>query len=368
MTEQTNAPSYVVANTPSELDKAAESFITEIQSEFKSTNLEDEIQDVSDSGNSDATGNQVEQVPGSPEQVAAKEQAPLPEVKPEVAPDLGTERLVAREVALLEREKALKAQEEQYRTYETKLKELESRVVPEDWREQMDLEPHAVLEKMGIDPEQMVRKVIAHRLQAQGKEVPKELLVEIRQAEERIKTRRENRSLQERLDRMEREASARAFFDKVQTEAREYVTKGISEKYPTAADVAKRNPDWVHERIMEVISNDAQSKAARGQNLPLLSYEDATKVVEDYLSSLRNVLVPKQEQTPGEASMQAPKTPVPGANNGQPPPKPQPKPSAPVIQAPERPLAPWLQKPQDDDAALREALLEYQRVEKGISK
>lgn len=343
-----------------ELDKQAESFISDMANEFKEAGL-DELQD----SVSVAPGDGVAPVEGGEGQVAAETPAPAVETPPEekAAPDIGYERLVQREVALLEREKQVKSWETEKARYEERIKTLEARAIPDDWTVQLESDPETVLSQLGVDPEQLVRRVIAGRFEAQGKPVPEELSASLRSTKDKLEATRRIQALEARIQAQEREQRAKAFFDQVNTGAREYVTKGISDKLPTVSQVAKRNPDWVHGQIMEVISLDAQQKAARDPNAQLLSYEEAAGLVEKHLATLRGVLIPENANTGEVKAEPKPNTPIVGAKNGNPPQQ-SPKPGVPVVTTPEKPLAPWLQKPESDDAALREAILEYRRVEK----
>lgn len=347
----------------SEIDKAAEALIQETEIEYKNTEFADvDAELAAPAGGESPPPGEAGAVEPAVQGGAAG--TPVAEPPPANASEsVGMERLVAREVALLQREETLKAREKQWAAMEAKLAELEGKRLPDNFSDQFETEPDAALERLGIDPEQAIRRIIARKLEARGQEVPEKLRAEIRQAEKDSKYLRELQDIKSQLAQERAARDARAFFDQVSQGAKEYVTTGVSE-FPTVAAVARTNPDAVHSEIMEVISRDAQEKAARDPNAPLLSYAEATKRVESRWAGLRNLLgLPASSVTPeGKPAASTPPAKTPEAS-GKPNNPPQTK-TTPIVQPPDKPLAPWLQKPETDDEGLKAALMEYRRVEK----
>mgnify|MGYP001558408815 CR=1 FL=1 len=285
----------------------------------------------------------------------AAEPAPEPELGTEAPPevpvveaeakpeDRGIERLVAREVELRTKEAGIDAKLAKVTEYEARIKELESRQMPDDLAFNLRTNPTEALEAMGISSDDLVRRVIAARL---GDQVPEKLKEELHRDE----TQRQIHELQKQINQRDQAAAARAFVDQVNAGAREYVTKGVGEHAPTVSRVAKANPERVYQEILAEISADARARSAREPNGAVLPYEEAAKRVEARWAELASTLTP--------ASTTAPATTALGAKNGTP------QPTIPVVKPPERPLAPWLQaKDAQEDAGLKAAIAEYRRLE-----
>lgn len=333
--------SEVTANwMPTALDKEVEAMIQATEAEFGTGTIDEQIAAL------DAAPAEPAVEPVQDTQVPPVVQEKVPEIKAEPLSEA-----VQRELGYKLREDALSAKENQYKALEIELASLRKRMPPEDLVEALRHNTSETLNSMGLDPDQIVRMVLAERM---GDSAPPELANE-------IKSSRKDRELLDRLRRLEQEnqeskraLSARQFYDEVQTGARKHVTEtGISEYAPTVAKVAKLNPDRVFAEIMEEISTDAQIKAARDPGAPLMTYEEATKRVERRWADLSKVLTPNPENvTAAPAKMPAKE---PSVTQHQ---------SASTIKAPDRPLAPWL-KPQTDveNEGLKAALAEYKRLE-----
>lgn len=319
---------------PTAMDDSAEALIKELEIEQKT-----------------ATEDQALAVEVTPTDVAAPTESTTDTPAPVDAPpgdtgDRGLERLVAREVELRAKAADVESKFARIAEYETRIKDLESKQVPQDLAFNLRTNPHDTLESMGISPDDLVRRVIAARL---GDQVPAQLKEELRQDE----TQRQIHELRNQLAQRDQASAARAFVEQVNAGAREYVTKGVGEYAPTVAKVAKASPERVYQEILAEISQDARARSAREPNGDVLSYEEAAKRVEARWAELAGVFSPAIP-----ASTTAPTTTAPGAKNGTPA-------ATTVVKPPDRPLAPWLQPVRDavEDAGLKAALMEYRRVQ-----
>lgn len=323
---------------PTEIDTAMADFISEAQKEF-AYDPEDHAAPVSP----------------SPEALEAPAPAPAGEetkvaeaVIPAPAPeDRGLERLIAREMELRERETAFSREKAEMEAVRARVRELESKQVPEDILTQIKLSPNEGLRRLGLDPDEIVRNALAEKL---GDKAPPE----VRELLEKTKLRREMESLRAQVMEAERRQAAQAYYNQVANGAREYLVKGeeISKHAPTVAQVVKHNPDRVHQEIMEEITRDAQVRASREPNGNVMSYEDAAKRVEARWSAMKSLFAP---ESPAVAS-----TPAPTMQNVA---KETPKPPPSQIKPPEKPLAPWLQTSKSEEDAIRAAIDEWRRAE-----
>lgn len=348
---------------PTELDKSAESLIKEMENEFDAANIEAQL-------------DSAELAPEPAPEATATGGTPAGEA-PDTASDTkpgvnsvevpGIERVVAREVAIAAREKAIEEKERAYGQLEARLKELEKRAMPEDLALELEQRPLETLERLGINPDQVVRRAIAARL---GDKAPDELKREIHETQKDYEYRKELKALRERLEAKERESALQEFYNRVSTGAREYVkgftseaktNTGYGEKAPTVAVVAKSNPDRVYDEIMQEISVDAREKAQRDPNLPLLTYDEAVLRVEKRWADVRKALVPENITA---ASTNPPTKPELGAEKRTPATVTTPKPTNGTVTPPDRPLAPWLQgKDALEEEGLKAALAEFRRAE-----
>lgn len=323
---------------PTELDNLAESYIKEFAKEFNETELQTAAPDP-------------ETPPSEQENSVAPpvqpETPPAPEAKPE---ERGLERLVEREVALRSREAEIAAREAKFAEMEQRLRELETKRVPDDWREKAEYAPEEVLKQMGLDPEMVVRQIIANRL---GPDAPPE----VKQTVESAQIKKQINELKRELAEHQQRAAAAAFVAQVEAGARQYVEKGIGENAPTVAAVAKANPMKVYREILEEIAQDANMKSARGLGGDVLSYDEAAKRVEARWSEFKTYFAPAapsgSQTTPTPASTPAPAANAQGAN----------KPTPPVTKPPDRPIAPWLQHRADEDEGIKAAVAEFIRLE-----
>lgn len=322
MSEQVEVSSY--QGGASEIDSAADAFIKEAASKYK---YEEPGESVS-----------AEVAPEIKAEAQENTVAEPPKVE-----DRGIERIVEREVALRAKEQAIFAREEQMRGMEEKIKAMEARMLPPDLMDRFEYSPEDALKAMGLDPEQVVRQVIANRL---GPEADPS----IKNTVENSKMKREMAELRAELRNHQMRIQAQEFVTKVQTEAREYISKGTLEQdAPTVASVAKSNPDRVHREIMEEISRDAQVKAQRDPNGAVLSFDEAAKRVEARWSEFKTIFTPtnpaaNQTSTPTREAI-------------------VPKPANPptTTKPPERPLAPWLQRRDVEEEGIKAAIAVFNK-------
>ncbi len=309
---------------PSELDTAANDFIKELAAEYKA-----EPPAVEEAPVATAPPPQENTVTPPPE-------APKPE-------DRGMERLVEREVALRTRESELSAREQRAQAMEERVKQLEAKAIPDDLINRFEYSPEEALTAMGLDPEQVVRQVIANRLGDKADPSVKHTI-------DNAKIKREINELKARLHEQQRAAAAQAFVAEVQAGAREYVNKGIGENVPTVAAVAKVNPGRVYQEIMEEISRDAGTRAAKDPSGDVLSFPEAAKRVEARWAEFKALVTPANP-VPTPASTTSPAAIVPGAK----------APS--VIKPSDRPIAPWLQRGDLEEDGIKAAMAEFNRSE-----
>lgn len=323
-TTETAVPSW----GPSAIDIEAEALIKQISSEQRDANLEKEIE-----GHDPIpvpVPEKAETAPASTESLGTVK-APQPEL----------DRLIARELDLRDREAALKRQAD----------ELGARKpVDDEVRDLFGSSAVKALEKLGYDPDQIVRRVIAERM---GEKAPDKLRHEIEQADKDNKYLRRIDEVEKKLAAKEAEAAQRAYFDHVNSGARDYVTKGIGEYAPTVASVARTNPDRVHREIMDELIRDAQVRAQKDPNGELLTFEEAAKKVESRWSDLRGLL------SGGGATPQVTSTKTEPVKSTE---------KTPTIKPPDRPLAPWLQSKPIEEEGVKAGLAEYYRLMKDGEK
>lgn len=273
--------------------------------------------------------------------------------KPE---DRGLERLVAREVELRERESKINAAQTEMEALRARLRELEPRAITQETIDRIKLSPQEGLRSIGIDPDELVRAALVEKLGDRAN------TPEIQDMLEKTRLRKEMDALRTKVVEAERRQAAQAYYNTVATGARDYTSNpdGLSKHAPTVATVAKSNPDRVFQEIMEEISRDAASRAAREPNGDVISYEEAARRVESRWSAMKSLLLagvspPGAPEVAPKASTPQPTTPVGAPQNTKTPPA--------TIKPPERPLAPWLQSSKDEEEAIKEAMLEWQRAE-----
>lgn len=325
---------------PSALDKEADALISDMEKEFaQAPESEPEAIDAAPSESSTSSGEPGD-TPANLEQGIRAETS-----KPEQLSDF-----VKRELDIFRREEAIRAREEKYSTLEQELLALRSRQVPDDVVEAARLQPTATLEAMGFDVDLLVKSVLAERM---GEKAPEDLRLEVKNATRDAETNRKIRALEQKIQEQERTERARAYYQDVQTKAKEFLsTPGLSEYAPTLAQLSGSNIELAHAEIMGEITRDAEVKAMRAPNEPLLTYEQAAKRVESRLGGLSRAFgAPKAStttpQTPGTANI----------------PVETKKPPAASVKSPDRPIAPWLQPSTDIEAeGMKAAIAEFHRT------
>jgi hypothetical protein len=333
MTEPESTPAPVSSFTPTEIDSEVNSFISDISKEWEEAPPEE-------------TPAPVVQAP----EAVNKEG----ENTVEDPTERGLERLVAREVELREREAKLTGAEEEIKALRARLSELEPRALTPELLDKIKLRPADGLRALGLDPDEVVRTALMEKLGDKAN------TPEMRDMLEKARLRKEMETLRHQVMEAERRQAAQAYYATVESGARDYVknVEGLSKHAPTVAVVAKTNPDRVHQEIMEEITRDATTRASREPNGDVISYQEAAMRVDKRWSAMKALLVESNPSVAGTAPpAQSPKTTELVA-------KETPKPPPSTVKPPERPLAPWLQTSKEDDEAIREAVMEWHRINK----
>lgn len=339
MTLENENTSTVIDNPygPSALDTEAEAFISDLSKDF-SPEVEESAASVG--GVAQAASD------------STPKPAPVPE-KNEDPAERGLERLVAREVELRERETALLSTQKEMESLRSRLRELEPRAVTQDLLDKIKLSPAEGLRALGLDPDEVVRAALVEKMGDKANSP------EVRDMMEKVRIRKEMETLKAQVADAERRQAAQAYYAKIANGAREHVTNidGISKYAPTVASVAKVNPDRVFQEIMEEISRDAAYRAQREPDGDVITYEEAATRVEKRWLAMKTLLeagATAKDPAP-TVGMLAAKTTVQAQTTPKSPPT--------TIKPPERPLAPWLQRDTNEDEAIREAILEWNRAE-----
>lgn len=290
--------------------------------------------------------------PQSPENIGEVTPEPVKEeVKPTPTDD------VVREVTAKLREERLTERESKVKEYEDRIRELESRQIPADLTEELRLRPTATLEGIGIDVDELVRVAIAEKMAKVKGSVPPELQSKI----DANRTQAQIRALEGKLISQAREKAQREFYDKVDSDARDYL-KGIkAETHPLLSEISKVDSSRAHKEIMQEIIDDARLRASREPNGQLLTYDEAAKRVETRWADYKRFLTPHVNTVP------APEAP-PVSKAGTTPTTPKAGTPANTVRPPERPLAPWLKRIDIEEQGLKEALDEWRRVETASRK
>lgn len=306
-----------VDNGPSQFDLDAQAAIDAIAAEF-----------VPDAEGGEGEAPQVdaadESAPPSPSETPAGET----EANKESEDERGFERLVAREVAVREKEQAIAARESRFQELEAaaaKASQYEARIAElESAYQQIGTNPTAALRAGGHDPDQVVRLYLAEKMAAEGKPIPEKLQAAIERAQDQA----ERRAFREEQQNFQRQQAAAAFVAQVENGANQYVRGEISKDAPTLAIVAKADPARAYREIMDEISRDAAARAGKDPNASVLPYEEAAKRVETRWSELRRLFGTESAPaastggtTPPAAAKPAPKA-APKQGASKPTPKP----------------------------------------------
>lgn len=197
--------------------------------------------------------------------------------------DEGLRRLTEREAAVAGKEKDLDAKlAELKRSYNAntsvdEIKKMAQTNVP------------GMLEKLGLNHEHVMDVLIAQKM---GDKTPQALKEKLRDYD----LKREIESIRQERDQERQYSQQRDYYQKVSSDAREYVTKGLDEKMaPTVSKVVKTDPDFVHQLVLRELENDAREKVARGEaDKDLLTYSEAAANIEKMFSVVAKAV--KQEQ------------------------------------------------------------------------
>lgn len=212
------------------------------------------------------------------EAVVAEEPVEV-EASPE---DDGLKRLTEREAALVAKEK----------DYETRLSDLKRQSAPDpdklsltDLRKLAETNVPGVFSKLGLDQDYVMDVLIAEKL---GDKAPPVLKDKLRD----YKLKKEIESIRTERDSERAASNAREYYQKVSTDAREYVSKSLDVKVaPTVSEVAKADTDFVHNLVLREIDSDARAKVARGETGgSLLTYAEAVANIEALFSKVAAVV------------------------------------------------------------------------------
>lgn len=324
---------------PNELDTAMSAFIKETQAEFAAAAPADPVEE--------APAPETPAEPVVPTELAIAAEEP--------AVERGLERLVAREVELRERETRLAGAQKEMEALHARIRDLESRALSPELLDKIKWSPQEGLKALGLDPDEVVKAALVEKMGDKANDPETRALLE------RSKMRKEMEQLRAQVLESERKQAAQAYFATVQNGAVEFTRKldGLSKETPTVSAIAKNNPERVFQEIMEEITRDAASRAAREPGGDIISYEEAAKRVEQRWSAMKALF---GGPLPGE-------TPKPAPNAGMPTPKtnveakPDVKSPPSTIKPPEKPLAPWQQRDVDADEGIRAAIAEWRRAE-----
>ncbi len=326
---------------PTQIDIDMQAFIKEQEAKFAAEETKNE-ENPEGSQASDGTNPQVEAKTTSESQNTVDD----PASRKESGQDRGLGRLVEREVALRSRESALEARERALVDVEKRIKTLESRALPEDLAAKWEYEPEAAMRAMGLDPDMIVRQVIASKL---GKDAPPE----VQNTLESARVKKQIDELRHQLAEHQRMMAAQTFVAQVQSGAREFMGGEGLNATPTVATVAKTNPARVFQEIMEEISKDAAARAHAEPGGDVLPYAEAAKRVEARWSEFKALVSPGITTPAPAATAKASTTPAETAREA-------PSKSS-TTKPPERPIAPWLQKTDLEEEGIRAAMVEFRK-------
>jgi len=333
-----------VDNSP-EADPAAD-VIAQIAAEFEAE------AGAEDAGTAKAAADAPEGTEASAEDAEATETVATEPTEESPAEDAGLERLVAREVALREKEAEFKAREAKFTEIEKENAALKEQVakIPTDFIEEMRVRPWEALEAAGHDPDQVIRLCLAAKMTKEGKPLPAELSRAIKDAEAEYK----QTSLEKRQAAFEQRVAAEAFAKKVESDALAYVKKGISKDAPTVASVAKANSERVYSEILDEVGRDAHAR--RGEpGAQLISFDEAARRVEKRWAEMKALFGSEAASTTVDEKKSTPSTTE--ASKKQTTPK--------AAAAPKVPLTKPKAKTQKEleDEAVEAGLQEFKRAE-----
>lgn len=289
-------------------------------------------------------GTETSEMEAAPEGEAEVEiEEPDPTREPEYDPKLarGIQRVVQRELAAKEREAAAEKKIAELKALQAELAQYKDLKSAKDLAEMADIDPLGMFKSLGKDPDTIIKLALAQQL---GDAAPDKLKEFAREAS----TKREIAQLKAQLAQEAQARAAQEYFNTILGGASEYVTKSVgdSKDLPTLALVAKADPTYVRDEIMEEIVTEAKRVAATDPNGEPLAYSEAAKRVETRLSKLAKLLNVQNSMNSATKNVMKPA--------GRTPPSPKP---------PTKPLAPWKQTSNIEEQGLQEALRAYERAE-----
>ena len=239
-------------------------------------------------------------------------------VPPEVVPpeatkgeDRGLERVAAKEKEVRELRTAFETERNKYLDEKRQFEqERTSLINPQALTEALMLDTAGTLTKLGVDSERVMKSLLYSKLPDNHPSKAK-LREELRD----LDTRRQMRTLEDKLASKDRETAQRVEYEKTVTELGKYVNtlKEGSEHLPTVSKVAKDNLEYLNKRVLREIVEDARERYLRGETGDPLTFETAASRVEEDLSVLAKLFgsKPPSENTVGDIkkSTEAPEIP-----------------------------------------------------------
>ena len=272
----------------------------------------------------------------------AETEAPEPEDEPEVEDpkfSRGIQRVVQRELAATERLKAAEAAEARAQATIAEAKKYENLRPTAEIAAMMDLDPIGAFKAMGKDPDTMIKLALAQQL---GDSAPASLKEFAREAT----TKREIAQLRAQIAEQAQAQRANEYFNTIQLGAKQYVTS-VGDSTPTLALVAKADPDYARDEIMEEIVSEAKRAAVTDPNGEPITYEEAAKRVETRLSKLAKLLSVQNSMNPANKNVKQPARVTP-----------------PATKSASKPLAPWARNSASiEEQGLAEAMRVYEQAE-----
>ena len=336
---QATTVSLPSSNEPTELDSAVSDFIKQTEQEYAAADLE------AATSTGPTPGDQSAPSDGHPEaeSAAGQGEGAQPDAgKANQSPSVATEVVRA-----LEESRAKARKEKAARKAARKASERAQKQEPAAPQDEIE-----TLRQMGLDPDVVVRKVLANKLAQSGKEVPAELRESIYKSEMQAQMAR----LENKVIAQSRELAARQYFDQISSGAKTYLAGDISKDAPTVSEVVKRDPAFaqrLHAEVMQELINDARARQQTDPNGDVMPYATALSLVEKRYAEYRKLFSP----APSQGGSQEATT-----NQAAPQPNMGPKKSS-VIKTPDRPLPPWLQRQPSEEDGIRAAVDEFRRIE-----
>jgi hypothetical protein len=219
-------------------------------------------------------------------EVPAAEQPGAKPPAPPAEADRGLERLAAREKEVRDLEASYSKRDSDLKQRETDLERVKSTYISPD---ELKNNPNAVLQKLGLDEDQFMRRVLYNKL-PDGHPVKEKLAKEL---SDYIRDKR-YADLEAKLDAKERAAAENAEMQRTYqaqlNKMDQYVEtfKGDANKtLPLLSTIGKKDSGVVRDLILEEMITDASKRLARGEVGAPITAEDAAGRIEKLLVRLQ---------------------------------------------------------------------------------